>query len=92
MGGGARYDPAGMRDNWDLAADGMKAKANRKCHVSFFAWTAETRSTIKVLFFLFHIRLGVRVRVGVGVGARVGVNQEAGVGVGTASHDSASLP
>ena len=28
----------------------MKAKFSRKCHVSFFTWTAETRSIIKVLF------------------------------------------
>ena len=32
----------------------MKAKVNRRCHV-FFAWTAETRSTIKVLFVLYFV-------------------------------------
>ena len=31
---------------------GIGAKINRKCHASFFAWTAETCSTIKVLFIL----------------------------------------
>ena len=41
-----------MSDNWnkDLPSEGMKAKVNRKCRVSFFAWTAETPSTIKVIF------------------------------------------
>ena len=33
----------------------MKAKVNRKCHVSFFAWTTETRSTIKVLFISYFV-------------------------------------
>ena len=44
-----------MSDNWDkdLPSEGMKAKDNRKCHASFFACTAETRSTIKVLFILY---------------------------------------
>ena len=31
----------------------MNAKVNMKCHVSFSAWTAETSSTIKVLFILY---------------------------------------
>ena len=31
----------------------MKAKINRKCHISFFAWMAETCSTIKVLSILY---------------------------------------
>ena len=31
----------------------MKAKVNGKCHVSFFAWAAETRSTIKVMFIFY---------------------------------------
>ena len=26
----------------------------RKCHVSFFAWSSETRSTIKVLFYISY--------------------------------------
>ena len=33
----------------------MKAIVNRKCHVSFFAWTARTRSAIKVLFVLYFV-------------------------------------
>ena len=33
----------------------MKAKMNRKCHVSFLAWTAETRSAITVLFILYFV-------------------------------------
>ena len=33
----------------------MKAKIDRKCHVSFLAWTAETRSTIKMLFALYFV-------------------------------------
>ena len=33
----------------------MKAKINRKCHVSFLAWKAGTRSTIKVLFILYFV-------------------------------------
>ena len=32
----------------------MKAKVNRKCHV-FYAWKAETRLTIKVLFILYFV-------------------------------------
>ena len=46
-----------MSDNWDkdLPSEGMKAKVNRKCHLSFFAWTAKTRSTIKVLFSLYFV-------------------------------------
>ena len=46
-----------MRDNWDedLPSEGMKAKVNRKCHVSFFVWTAETRLTIQVLFILHFV-------------------------------------
>ena len=36
-GGGGGVDPACMRDNWnkDPLYKGMKAKMNRKCHVSF---------------------------------------------------------
>ena len=39
-------------DNWDkdLPSERMKAKIISKCHISLFAWMAETRSTIKVLF------------------------------------------
>ena len=50
-----RCDPTGVRDNWDkdLLSEGIKAKVNRKRHVSFFAWTAETRSTVKMLFILY---------------------------------------
>ena len=46
----------GMSDNCekDLPSEGLKARANRKCHV-FSAWTAETRSTIKVLFDSYFI-------------------------------------
>ena len=33
----------------------MKAKIITKCHVSFFAWTAETRWTIKVLFISYFV-------------------------------------
>ena len=71
-----------MRDNWDkdLPSEGLKAKVDRKVCVFFFAWTAETRSTFKVVLFIFRIGPGV----GVGVGAGVGVDQEPGVGVGTA--------
>ena len=55
--GGDRCNPADTSDNWDkdLPSEGMKAKVNRKCHLSFFAWTAETRSTIKVLFILYFL-------------------------------------
>ena len=44
-----------MSDNWDKdhPSEGMKAKVNRKCHVSFFACAAETPSTIKMLFILY---------------------------------------
>ena len=44
-----------MSDNWDkdLPSEGVKAKVNRKCYVPFFAWTVETRSTIKVLFISY---------------------------------------
>ena len=49
--------PTDMSDNWDkdLPYEGMKAKFNRKCHVSFFAWTAGTRTTIKMLFILYFV-------------------------------------
>ena len=42
--------------NWDtdLASGGMNAKVNRKSQF-FFAWTAETRSTIEVLFILCFV-------------------------------------
>ena len=33
----------------------MEARINRKCHDFFLAWTAETRSTIKVLFILYFV-------------------------------------
>ena len=38
--------------NWEkvLPSEGIKAKVRIKCHVSFFAWTAQTRSTSKVPF------------------------------------------
>ena len=56
---GCRCDTAGMNDNRDkyLQSQGMKAKVNRKCHVSFFffAWTAETRSATEVLFILYFV-------------------------------------
>ena len=57
VGGGGRCDPACKRDNWnkDLPSEGMKAKSNRKWHVFFLAWTAETHSTIKVLFILYFV-------------------------------------
>ena len=44
-----------MRNNWDedLPSEGMKAKISRKWHVFYFAWMAETRSTVKVLFILY---------------------------------------
>ena len=59
----------------------MEAKVNRKRHVSFFASTAETRSTyLSVIYAIFCMGPGV----GVGVGAGVGVDQKPGVGVGTA--------
>ena len=46
-----------MSENWDknLPSEGMKAKVNRKCHVSFFACAAETPSTIKMLFILYFL-------------------------------------
>ena len=56
----------------------MKAKANGKCHVYFFAWAVKTRSTVSVIYFKFSI--GPRV----GVGAGVGADRKPGVGVGTA--------
>ena len=66
-GWGGGYEPAGMSDNWDkgLPSKGMKAKVNRKCHVSFFALTAETRSNIAVSFYLIF-----RIGPGIGVGVR----------------------
>ena len=66
-----------MSDNWDkdLRSKGMKAKANGKCHVSFFS--LERRRLVPLLnYFIF--------RIGPGVGVGVGVDQEPGVGVGTA--------
>ena len=44
-----------MSDNWDkgLPSEGMKAKVNKKRQLSFFACTAETRSTIKVPILYF---------------------------------------
>ena len=71
-----------MSDNWDedIPSEGMKAKINRKCHVSFlsffFCLDGEARLTIKVLFILF--RIGPGVRVGVGVDYESGVGVEAG--------------
>ena len=46
-----------MSNNWDkdLPFEGMKAKVNRKCHVSFFASAAKTRSTTKMLFILHFL-------------------------------------
>ena len=46
-----------MSDNRDkdLPSEGMKAKVNRKCQVSFFACAAETPSTIKMLFILYFV-------------------------------------
>ena len=46
-----------MSDNWDkdLPLEGMKAKVNRKCSVSFFAWATKTRSTTKMLFILHFL-------------------------------------
>ena len=46
-----------MRDNWDkdLPSEGKKVKINRKCHDFFLAWTAETRSTTRVLFILHFV-------------------------------------
>ena len=46
-----------MSDNWhkDLPSEGMKAKVNRKCLVSFFAWTVEIPSIVKILFILFFV-------------------------------------
>ena len=73
-----------MRDNWDkyLPSEGMKAKINKNVTFLFLAWTAETRSTIKVLFFIFRIGPGVGVGFGAGVDQQHGVG--AGVEVGTA--------
>ena len=44
-----------MSDYWDkdLLSEGMKAKVNRKCCVSFFAWTAKPHPTIKVLLISY---------------------------------------
>ena len=46
-----------MSDNWDndLLSEGMKSKVDRKCNVSFFAWTAETHLAMKVLFVLYFL-------------------------------------
>ena len=52
--------------------------------VSFFVWTAETRST-KLTFRIVP-------RVGVGVGAGVGVDQKPGVGVGVRVGVGPGLP
>ena len=63
----------------------MKAKVNRKCHVSFFRLGGgDSLDYSSVIYFIFRIEPGV----GVGVGVVVGVDQKpgfgAGAGVGTA--------
>ena len=54
MEGEGKYDPTGMRGNWDkeLPSEGIKATVNRKVRV-FFTWTADTHSNIKVLLILY---------------------------------------
>ena len=44
-----------MSKNWDkgLPSEGMKAKVNWKCHVSFVSLGRRARSTIKMLFILY---------------------------------------
>ena len=47
-----------MSDNWDnkdLPSEGMKAKVKRKYHAFLFTWTADARSTFKVLFILYFV-------------------------------------
>ena len=44
-----------MISGMDLPSEGMNAKVNRECQVSFFARTAMTHSTIKVLFIVYFV-------------------------------------
>ena len=46
-----------MRDNWnkDLPSEGMKPKSIGNVLFLFLAWTAETHSTITVLFILYFV-------------------------------------
>ena len=46
-----------MSDNWDknIPCEGLKAKDNRKYHVSFYAWAADNRWAIKELFMLYFV-------------------------------------
>ena len=62
-----------MSDNWDkdLPSEGMKAKVNRKCHVSFVSLGRRRLARLLKCY-----------RIGPGVGVGVGVDQEPGVGVG----------
>ena len=49
--------PKSKKNTWDkdLPSQGMKANINRKRHIAFFAWTAETCSTIKVVCILYFV-------------------------------------
>ena len=64
-----------MGDNWDkdLPSEGMGAKVNWKCHVSFVS-LGRRRLARQLKCY--------RIGPGVGVGAGVGVDQDPGVGVG----------
>ena len=65
-----------VSDNWDedIPSEGMKAKINRKCHVSLFflLGRGDSLDYQSVLYFIFRIGPGVGVdhesRVGVGAG------------------------
>ena len=74
-----------MKDNWDidLPSKGMKAKTNRKCHVSFSRLDGGDSLDYKSVnrFFLIGLGVGVGDRVGLGVDQDPGVG--AGVAVGT---------
>ena len=60
-----------MSDIWgkDLPSEGIKAKVNRKCHVSFFRLDGPAAlDYLSVIYFIFRI----------GPGPGVGVHQESG--------------
>ena len=60
-----------MRDNWDkdLPSEGMKARVNRKCHISFFPpGGGDPLDYLSVTHVIF--------RIGPGPGPGVGVDQE----------------
>ena len=65
-----------------LPSEGMEAKANSKCHVSFFRLDGgDSPEYLSVIHVTFRIGSGVVVGAGVGVDQGPGVG--AGLGVGT---------